>query len=221
MAAFRPRKKQIAVLELLWVILALIVWAETLKNAYMIIFDDNSSAEHGLFRGMSNQTDVNALLAIFWFERVASKDNPADCLTMPWLPHGHLDGAINISRMVDWEPLFMELGTLLRAEHLPRWLDIIRRLASAFRLSDMYMKDMERGLSLSYLSPRVFPSSSRNYFQEVIDIFSVSKVLSFGMPFQLFCHRFVSDVGSQNQYNINEKSVENGLPMRVLFRLRF
>ena len=49
---------------------------------------------------------------------------------------------------------------------------LIRRLASAFRLLDMYMKDIQRGFTLSYLSPRVHASSRRIYSLSPIDILS-------------------------------------------------
>ena len=48
-----------------------------------------------------------------------------------------------------------------------------RRLASAFRVSDMYMKEMVRGLALSYLSPRDLPSSCRNNCQLLVAMFHV------------------------------------------------
>ena len=55
-------------------------------------------------------------------------------------------------------------------------LSIIRRLASPFRVSDMYMKDMERGLPLSYLSPRVLPNSRRNSRQSLVPIVLVFRL---------------------------------------------
>ena len=60
---------------------------------------------------MSKHADINALLALFWgsaaihsarywFDRVASCDNPADALTKPGLDDAHLQGASNYLTVV-------------------------------------------------------------------------------------------------------------------------
>ena len=77
------------------------------------------------------------------------------------------------------------------------------------RLSDMYMKDMERGLPLSYLSPRVLPSSSRNYRQELIHIFSVSEAMLLGIAFQLCFSSMLSILVPK----IDTKSIKSLLKM--------
>ena len=90
------RQKQICVLELLWAVLAAILWGSLLRGAHVMLFEDNESARGGLRKGMSRHVDINALLASFWglaalgkvgywTDRVASADNPADCLTKPGL----------------------------------------------------------------------------------------------------------------------------------------
>ena len=50
---FKTSKKQICVLELLWVVLAAIVWPSLLRDAYVVIYEDNDAAKLGIIRGMS------------------------------------------------------------------------------------------------------------------------------------------------------------------------
>ena len=92
LASLKPRKKQICVLELLWVVLPVIVWPSLLQDAYLVVHEDNEAARGGIVKGMSRHWDLNALLALLWgafselrcklwAERITSLDNPADCLT--------------------------------------------------------------------------------------------------------------------------------------------
>ena len=132
--AFQPRKKQICVLEVLWVILAIIIWQDTLLDAFVVIFDDNTGAERGLSKGISRHADINILLSAFWcsiaelraqawFEHIASSDNPADCLTKPHLDVSHLVNDVAVSDSIDWESIFKQLSKLLRSKHVPSWED--------------------------------------------------------------------------------------------------
>ena len=133
--AFNRRSKQISILELLWAVVALILWQAWVARTFVLLFEDNTSAEHGLVRGMSKPRDINRLLSLFWgtaacarahiwTERVTSLDNPADCLTKPGLNHAHLGGACDLSTKVDWAGLFEALEGLLAPSHPPRWGDI-------------------------------------------------------------------------------------------------
>ena len=63
---FKTRKKQICFLELLWVVLAAIVWPSLLRDAYVVIYEDNDAAKFGIIRGMSRHWDINILLAMLW-----------------------------------------------------------------------------------------------------------------------------------------------------------
>jgi hypothetical protein len=136
LALLSPRAKQICVLELLWVIIAVIIWHDVLHDAYLVAYDDNEAARGGIVRGMSSHWDLNVLLAILWgsaaelrcklwAERVASADNPADCLTKPGLDKSHLQRAIDISGLVDWPPLFAQLQSILAKRTLPRWHEVV------------------------------------------------------------------------------------------------
>ena len=141
--AFQPRKKQIAVLELLWAVVAVIVWFHFLSDAPVLIFEDNVGAEKGLLKGMSKHQDINRLLSSFWCvassahtlvwaDRVSSSDNPADCLTKPGVDSSHLAGAEDISSMVVWSELFSAIKEILTTSHQPRWRQL--RALSLFAL---------------------------------------------------------------------------------------
>ena len=111
------RAKQIAALELLWAVLCVIMWSPLLRGAYVTLYEDNESARCGLLRGLSKQTDLNFMLALFWtqtakeqtrfwFDCVASADNPADCLTRRGVDSTHLAGAVDDSSRLDWSGFF-------------------------------------------------------------------------------------------------------------------
>ena len=51
--ALLPRQKQICFLELLWPVLACILWGTRFQGVHVILFEDNQSARHGLRRGLS------------------------------------------------------------------------------------------------------------------------------------------------------------------------
>ena len=130
--ALRPRHKQIAVMELLWVVLSLVVWSTELRDSMLMVFEDNNSAERGLTKGMSRHSDINALLSLFWcsaaqlhancwFEHIASADNPVDCLTKPGLNRSHLTNAADVTRSLHWEVVFVKLCSMLESNAVPSW----------------------------------------------------------------------------------------------------
>lgn len=130
--AFIPRAKQIGILEMLWVFLALCVWRRTLRSGCVTAFEDNSGAERGIIRGMSKHEDLNCLLALIWgtaaqaslqlwADRVASADNPADCLTKSGLDRSHLQDAVNITDCINWKDIFGELRGILAGRRVPSW----------------------------------------------------------------------------------------------------
>jgi hypothetical protein len=136
LAALKRRAKRICVLELLWVVLAVIAWPSLLRGAYVVIYEDNDSARSGIVKGMSSHWDINAFLALLWgsaaelhcaiwAERIASSDNPADCLTKSGLDSRHLSGAIDVSAKVDWRQVFQRLEAILERQTLPVWQDVI------------------------------------------------------------------------------------------------
>ena len=103
--ALPRREKKIYFYELLWPLLAVFVRRDLLANAYSIFHEDNTAAQNNLLNGVSNSFAPSLFLALFWgasaaqtshpwIARVVSDDNPADCLTKPGLPAGHLDEAI-------------------------------------------------------------------------------------------------------------------------------
>lgn len=130
--ALAPREKQICVLELLWVLLAVIVWPTQLQEAPLTVYEDNDAARGGIIKGMSKHGDINALLALLWgafasirskpwVERIASRDNPADCLTKAGLDDSHLHGACDVSDSVRWDVIFDHLQKVLLERTLPSW----------------------------------------------------------------------------------------------------
>ena len=54
-----------------------------------------------------------------WTERIASGDNPADCLTKCRLDDSHLYGAADVSDDFDWDAIFANLqsGKTQGGEH--------------------------------------------------------------------------------------------------------
>ena len=132
---FKPRQKQIAVLELLWALLACVVWSSRLSGAFCTLLEDNSAAENGIIRGMSRQADINCLLTLFWglaasrrccvwAERIPSQDNPADCLTKPGLSAAHLAHATDISDDINWDTILAAIRRTLTQGTFPVWSDI-------------------------------------------------------------------------------------------------
>ena len=95
-------------LELLWPAAAAVVWKQELANSSALFFEDNEGAKFNLLRAFSKDFTSSLFLAVFWgaaaaqksrpwIDRVASGDNPADCLTKPKLCKAHLSGAMHIS----------------------------------------------------------------------------------------------------------------------------
>ena len=128
----KARKKQIGILELLWPVLALLLWQPYLKGKHAIYFEDNEGAKYGLPKGFSKHWDINTVRALFWtgvsmshsapwFERIASEDNPADTLTKPGMSVAHLCGAIDDSGMLLWDRVFDAIGECMVEQTLPTW----------------------------------------------------------------------------------------------------
>ena len=141
LTALEPRCKQICFLELLWPLLAAILWSPLLNGSHVLVFEDNQSAQHGLRRGMSCHVDLNALLALFWcgashhrcrywFDYIPSAANPADCLTKPGLNMGHLQGAVDDSDHCDWGAVFTVLHSCLVSSAIPRWCTAMELFAT-------------------------------------------------------------------------------------------
>ena len=71
--------------------MAIFVWWDHLHGSHPIFFEDNQRAKASLLRGFSNAFAAALFQAVFcgsaaiqsrpWIARVASADNPADCLT--------------------------------------------------------------------------------------------------------------------------------------------
>ena len=130
--ALQPRRKQIAVMELLWVVLSLVVWSGSLKDSMLMVFEDSESAERGLTKGMSRHADINALPLTFWclaarlhancwFEHNGSADNPVDCLTKPGLSCSHRAIAIDVKQAIDGEVIFGKPTVMLQLRAVPSW----------------------------------------------------------------------------------------------------
>ena len=111
------RKKQICVLELLWVVLAFFSRPALLRDACVLAFADNEGAPFSAIRAMSKRYDINALLSFLWLlanqlscqmwmGRFALGHNPADCLTKPWVEAPHLEGAQDASASINWPNMF-------------------------------------------------------------------------------------------------------------------
>ena len=86
---------------------------------------------------MSRESDLNAVLALFWasaalhknrywFDRVASLDNPADTLTKGGLDSSHLAGAVDDTHTVDWDSVFGILAVILSNGSMPTWNQVLQ-----------------------------------------------------------------------------------------------
>ena len=76
LGTLRHRDKQISILELLWAVLALIVWRRILQGAFVILFEDNTAAQYGIRKGMSRHTDINIFRAACGALRPSPKPTP-------------------------------------------------------------------------------------------------------------------------------------------------
>jgi len=126
-----PLKGRIYFLELLWPVAAVYVWRQDIANCSVVMFEDNDGARHNLLRAFSKDFRSSLLLAMFWgaaaaqhtrpwVDRVASKDNPADCLTKPGLSKSHLVGSKQVDPSV-LQPFWDFLSRHLEQERFPSW----------------------------------------------------------------------------------------------------
>ena len=128
--ALPRREKLIYYYELLWPAVAAYAWREVLSESYVMYYEDSEGAKFNLLGGFSSDFAASVLLAFFWgaaaahrsrpwISRVASADNPADCLTKASLPRDHLRGAICTS--TDFGPFWVLLQSCLRDSTFPAW----------------------------------------------------------------------------------------------------
>ena len=128
--AVLPGDKHIYHLELLWPALAAFVWSQDLRSSYPVFYEDNRGAEFNLLKGFSSEFHSALLLALFWgasalqasrpwIARVASADNPADCLTKPGLDRSHLSHADREHESLEafWNLVF----ACVRSKRFPPW----------------------------------------------------------------------------------------------------
>ena len=124
----------------------MILWNAELKDAYVTVWEDNECAKAGIVRGMSMHWDFNILLALvwgfaarrrthLWADRVASKDNPADCLTKRHLDRSHLRHGRDVTGVIDWAVVFTDLERILNTQSLPAWQSIDAFLALPLAVS--------------------------------------------------------------------------------------
>ena len=108
------------------------VWRDLFAGSHPIFYDDNKGAEFSLLNGFSFNFSTSLLLAIFWgasaaqrsrpwITRVASSDNPADCLTKRGLPRDHLSNAVFEQVEDDLKRLWDFLVSHLTREEFPAW----------------------------------------------------------------------------------------------------
>lgn len=126
-----PGSRHIYYYELLWPVVACFIWRRELRSSYSIFYEDNEGAKFNLLSGFSSDWYSSLLLALFWgssavqvsrpwVARVASADNPADCLTKPGLDRSHLVSA-SATDASDIEEFWNFLFELLKGRHFPDW----------------------------------------------------------------------------------------------------
>ena len=142
--ALLPRRSHLIYFyELLWPVFAAFAWRDDLAKAYPIIYEDNTGAQFNLLSGFSNCFASSLILAAFWgasaaqksrpwIDRVASGDNPADCLTKPGLPALHLVGAQRFDERL-FDPLWEFLIAQLRKKSFPSWASFEPLFAPRFQ----------------------------------------------------------------------------------------
>ena len=134
-----PRQRNVIYhLELLWPVAAAFLWREHMAEAYPIFYEDNQGAQHSLLNGFSSDFFASFLLGLFWgaaaaqasrpwVARVASADNPADCLTKPGLSQQHLDG-VPCEDPALLEPFWSFVTDQLCSRSFPRWASFVELL---------------------------------------------------------------------------------------------
>ena len=134
--------KRIYYYELLWPAVAAFVWKEHLGHSFRVFYEDNEGAKFSLLKGFSSDFAASLVLAMFWgaaalqrsrpwTTRIASGDNPADCLTKDCLDRSHLSGAI--WEECDLAPFWDSLVSLLVKKRFPRWSQLSELFGSSFR----------------------------------------------------------------------------------------
>lgn len=124
------RRHCIYLLESLWPAACALAWKDCLHNSHPVFYDDNRGAEFSLLKGFSPDVAASLILALFWsasavqksrpwVTRVASADNPADCLTKPGPDRSHLDAAL--ADHVDLQPVWDILCDSLENGSFPAW----------------------------------------------------------------------------------------------------
>jgi hypothetical protein len=108
-----------------------------------VYYEDNTAAQHNLLNGFSSCFAPSLFLALFWgaaaaqkshpwIARVTSADNPADALTKPGLPMGHLDeAAMEDASVCDrfWDLLVPHL----QERSFPKWAEVEHLFSPRFQ----------------------------------------------------------------------------------------
>ena len=126
-----PKQKKIYYYEVLWAVAATFVWRAHTQDAHPIYFEDNTGAQASLLRGFSNDFAASLFLAGFWgaaagqssrpwVARVASDDNPADCLTKGGLDSRHLQSAI-MEEPAKFDDFWSLIVGCLKDSEFPQW----------------------------------------------------------------------------------------------------
>ena len=124
-------QKKIYYYEMLRAVAATFIWCRQIHGTRPIFFEDNTGAQGAFPCGFSSDFTASLLLAVFWgsaaihtsqpwVARVASRDNPADCLTKDGLDTRHLRGA-NMVDPVELNSFWELFLSCLRAQAFPDW----------------------------------------------------------------------------------------------------
>ena len=111
-------------------------------GAHVVFYGDNEGAKFRLLGGFSSDRNAALLLSLFWgaaavhrsrpwITRVASQDNPADCLTKPGLSRDHLADAR--FDCVDLAPVWDIIILNLRRGSFPEFLEIADLFKSRYQ----------------------------------------------------------------------------------------
>ena len=130
-------------LELLWPAVAAYVWRQDLACSNCVFYEDNEGAKFNLRRGFSKDFVSSLFLAMFWgaaaaqrsvpwIDRVASEDNPADCLTKPGVCQQHLQGALREQSSV-LDPLWDFLMHHLDKRRFPTWVELSQLMRPSYQ----------------------------------------------------------------------------------------
>ena len=115
-----PRKHQIAMVELLAVVVALETFAESLKDKFALWFVDSEPVQGALIKGYSAKDDVCELVGVVWqislklrvniyLDRVPTDMNPSDFPSRNDLETGNRAGWITVEPR---SPVVVSLGGL-------------------------------------------------------------------------------------------------------------